>query len=147
MYFKDCFVFSDSNAYAYFHNLDSYCMSHQTPPPWFKYCNYILSSVHKIWSYFYLTDMKYNSRLDILGLKKLKQPCASIKCEDMKLTCMQFSISPCHFCTFRYAWSQQAAILISYDKNLTCWVKRNQLDATYFIIYSILIQCSTCFGR
>jgi len=27
------------------------------------------------------------------------------------------------------------------------WVKRNQLDATYFIIYSILIQCSTCFGR
>ena len=23
----------------------------------------------------------------------------------------------------------------------------NQLDATYFIIYSILIQCSTCFGR
>ena len=29
---------------------------------------------------------------------------------------------------------------------LHSWVKRNQLDATYFIIYSILIQCSTCFG-
>ena len=26
-------------------------------------------------------------------------------------------------------------------------VKRNQLDATYFIIYSILIHYSTCFGR
>jgi len=25
--------------------------------------------------------------------------------------------------------------------------EKNQLDATYFIIYSILIQCSTCFGR
>ena len=31
--------------------------------------------------------------------------------------------------------------------HLYSWVKRNQLDATYFIIYSILIQCSTCFGR
>ena len=31
--------------------------------------------------------------------------------------------------------------------HLDSWVKRNQLDATYFIIYSILIQCSTCFGR
>ena len=30
---------------------------------------------------------------------------------------------------------------------LYSWVKTNQLDATYFIIYSILIQCSTCFGR
>jgi len=26
-------------------------------------------------------------------------------------------------------------------------LSRKQLDATYFIIYSILIQCSTCFGR
>jgi len=25
--------------------------------------------------------------------------------------------------------------------------EKNQLDATYFIIYSILIRCSTCFGR
>ena len=25
--------------------------------------------------------------------------------------------------------------------------RKNQLDATYFIIYSILIHCSTCFGR
>ena len=25
--------------------------------------------------------------------------------------------------------------------------EKNQLDATYFIIYSILIDCSTCFGR
>jgi len=25
--------------------------------------------------------------------------------------------------------------------------EKNQLDATYFIIYSILIQCSTYFGR
>jgi len=25
--------------------------------------------------------------------------------------------------------------------------EKNQLDATYFIIYSILIHCSTCFGR
>ena len=31
--------------------------------------------------------------------------------------------------------------------HLYSWVKRNQLDATYFIIYSILIQCSACFGR
>ena len=31
--------------------------------------------------------------------------------------------------------------------HLYSWVKRNQLDAIYFIIYSILIQCSTCFGR
>ena len=30
---------------------------------------------------------------------------------------------------------------------LTCVKRKNQLDATYFIIYSILIHCSTCFGR
>jgi len=35
----------------------------------------------------------------------------------------------------------------TFVKNNYSWVKRNQLDATYFIIYSILIQCSTCFGR
>ena len=29
----------------------------------------------------------------------------------------------------------------------SCVKKKNQLDATYFIIYSILIHCSTCFGR
>ena len=29
----------------------------------------------------------------------------------------------------------------------SCVKRKNQLDATYFIIYSILIQCSTCFGR
>jgi len=29
----------------------------------------------------------------------------------------------------------------------SCVKRKNQLDATYFIIYSILIHCSTCFGR
>ena len=28
----------------------------------------------------------------------------------------------------------------------SCVKRKNQLDATYFIIYSILIDCSTCFG-
>ena len=32
-------------------------------------------------------------------------------------------------------------------QNYCCVKRKNQLDATYFIIYSILIHCSTCFGR
>ena len=44
------------------------------------------------------------------------------------------------------------SLLLYYFRDVTdthyCCVKRkNQLDATYFIIYSILIDCSTCFGR
>jgi len=33
------------------------------------------------------------------------------------------------------------------SSNKSCVKRKNQLDATYFIIYSILIHCSTCFGR
>ena len=46
-------------------------------------------------------------------------------------------------CKYAQLMKRRDANIVAYS----CVKGKNQLDATYFIIYSILIHCSTCFGR
>ena len=48
--------------------------------------------------------------------------------------------------TSRYSFPSRKETFIKRPYH-SCVKRKNQLDATYFIIYSKLIHCSTCFGR